>query len=221
MLSLENMPLAMIELVKRHLHITWSDVDTDERLVNKMVSAELAINHKLGAACDITAPGAVQQLYLNYMLYSWNDALNEFDTAYRAEILQIRHIHEVNGERYDPMNFRSRFSTYNDGVLHIAQMRTASTDFGAVTNATRVSDMVILQKLDYTEVSKREQDLDFARANDRKLDLKVKTRFPLAARTDRQVLIGNVLYDIFQVDGDRAKDEMYLYMEKVRELKNE
>ena len=221
MLSLENMPLAVIELVKRHLHITWSDVDTDERLVNKMVSAELAINHKLGAACDITAPGAVQQMYLNYMLYSWNDALNEFDTAYRAEILQIRHIHEVNGERYDPMNFRSRFSTYNDGVLHIAQMRTESTDFGAVTNATKVSDMVILQKLDYTEVSKRERDLDFASANERRLDLKVKTRFHLAARTDRQVLIGNVLYDIFQVDGDRAKDEMYLYMEKVRELKNE
>lgn len=100
--------VTMLYLVKRHLHITWSDDETDQLLLDKMASAELAINYKLGAECDITVPGQIQQLYLNYMLYSWNNCLNEFDEAYRAEILQIRHYHEVNGEKYDPAQFKSK-----------------------------------------------------------------------------------------------------------------
>ena len=94
--------VALIDLVKRHLHITWSD---DER---EMASAELAINYKLGAECDITAPGQIQNLYLAYMEYSHNHCLEQFDEAYRAEILQIRHYHEVKGETYDPETFKSK-----------------------------------------------------------------------------------------------------------------
>lgn len=100
--------VALIDLVKRHLHITWSDDDTDTKLINKMASAELAINYKLGAECDITVPGQIQTLYLNYMTYSWNECLEQFDEAYRAEILQIRHYHEVKGEKYDPETFKSK-----------------------------------------------------------------------------------------------------------------
>lgn len=217
MLNYENMPLHAIEMVKRHLHITWSDTDTDERLVRKMASAELAINHKLGAACDILSPGQVQELYLNYMLYSWNDALNEFDSAYRAEILQIRHIHAVKGEEYDPMNFKSRFSTYTDGVLFICVQATGLSDFSAPRNPTKTTDVRRIQKLDYTQVSKRERDMEFAESAGRSLDMKVKTRYHASATTDRQVTIGNTLYDIFQVDSP-DQVEMYLYLEKVREL---
>ena len=99
--------VTMLYLVKRHLHITWSDDETDQLLLDKMASAELAINYKLGAECDITVPGQVQQLYLNYMTYSWNECLNEFEEAYRAEILRWRHYHEVKGEKYDPEEFTS------------------------------------------------------------------------------------------------------------------
>lgn len=218
MLTLENMPLSAIEMVKRHLHITWSDIDTDEGLVRKMVSAELAINHKLGAACDILSPGQAQELYLNYMLYSWNDALNEFDSAYRAEILQVRHIHAVRGEEYDPMNFRSRFSTYTDGVLFVCVGVSEPSDFSAVTNPTKTTDVRRIQKLDYTEVSRRESDQEFAESVGKSLDMKVKTPYHGSATTDRQVLIGSTLYDIFQMDWDADRKNMYLYLEKVRTL---
>lgn len=114
-----------------------------------------------------------------------------------------------------------RFSNYNHGVLYISRSRTKDTDFGAVTNATKMSDMEKLQKLDYEEMSKRERDLEFAQASDHSLDLKVRTRFHRSATTDRQVLIGKVLYDIFQVDGNEFSGEMYLYLEKVRELADE
>ena len=81
--------------VKRHLNITWSDTDTEAKLIDQMRDAEVALNHKLGAELDYFVPGQERRLYLAYMLYSWNDCLNEFDGAYRAEIMQIRHKYEV------------------------------------------------------------------------------------------------------------------------------
>lgn len=87
--------------VKRHLNITWSDTDTEAKLIDQMCDAEIALNHKLGATINYFVPGAERRLYLAYMLYSWNDCLNEFDSAYRAEILQIRHKYEVAAARED------------------------------------------------------------------------------------------------------------------------
>ena len=118
-------------------------------------------------------------------------------------------------------NLHPRFSVFNQGILYIAEISTQDTDFGAPTNATKVSDLETLVKLEYEEMSKRERDLEFAQASDHSLDLKVRTRFHSSASTDRQVLIGRTLYDIFQVDGNEFSGEMYLYLEKVRELANE
>lgn len=87
--------------VKRHLNITWSDTDTEAKLIDQMCDAEVALNHKLGATIDYFVPGPERRLYLAYMLYSWNDCLNEFDSAYRAEIMQIRHKYEVAASRED------------------------------------------------------------------------------------------------------------------------
>lgn len=115
-------------------------------------------------------------------------------------------------------NLNPRFSRYNQGVLFIAQISTQETDFGAVTNATKMSDVTKLVKLDYEEMSKRERDINFAEASDHSLDLKVKTRYHASAKAHRQVLIGNMLYDIFQVDGSSVTREMFLYLEEVRML---
>lgn len=87
--------------VKRHLNITWSDTDTESKLIDRMCDAEAALNHKLGATIDYFVPGQERELYLAYMLYSWNDCLNEFDEAYRDEIIQIRHKYEVAAARED------------------------------------------------------------------------------------------------------------------------
>ena len=87
--------------VKRHLNVTWSDTDTEAKLIDQMCDAEVALNHKLGATIDYFMPGPERRLYLAYMLYSWNDCLNEFDSAYRAEIIQIRHKYEVEAAKED------------------------------------------------------------------------------------------------------------------------
>lgn len=95
MFNPDNMPDDVIQSVKRHLHITWSDSDTDAKLLDMICDAEAALNHKLGAVIDYMQVGAERRLFFNYLLYAWNDALEQFDAAYRAEIIQIRHKYEV------------------------------------------------------------------------------------------------------------------------------
>ena len=87
----------LFDKVKRHLKITWVDNDTDLKILDMMADAEQSLNHLLGAECDYSSPGMERQLFLNYMLYAWNDCLNEFESAYCAEILRIRHRYEIKG----------------------------------------------------------------------------------------------------------------------------
>lgn len=95
MMDRNHLPQSFVDQVKRHLDITWTDADTDAGVIDMMIDAEQAMNHKLGAEIDYLSPGQERRLYLNYLLYAHNNALDQFDSAYRAEILQIRHKHEV------------------------------------------------------------------------------------------------------------------------------
>lgn len=95
MLDANNIIANQMLQVKRHLKITWSDTDTDNQIKDMMLDAEAALNHKLGTEFDYFKPGQARRLYLDYILYAWNDCLNEFDKAYMSEIYQLRHIVEV------------------------------------------------------------------------------------------------------------------------------
>ena len=91
MLNRDNMPADCLKQVKRHLNITWSDSDTDDKIIDII----------LGAEGNYFAPGMQRRLFLNYMLYAWNDCLNEFEDAYRKEILRIRHYNRVKGAAHE------------------------------------------------------------------------------------------------------------------------
>ena len=101
MLDRDKLSQSSVDQVKRHLNITWTDEDTNAKVIDMMLDAEIALNHKLGAEANYFTPGPERRLYLNYLLYAYNDCLNEFDAAYRAEILQIRHRYEVKGAAAD------------------------------------------------------------------------------------------------------------------------
>ena len=86
----------LLKLVKTQLNITWDDDDTNGKLINMIDDAEVALNHQLGVAdMDYTAPGEARRLFLNYMLYAWNDSLEEFDHAYISEIIKLRNKYAV------------------------------------------------------------------------------------------------------------------------------
>ncbi len=113
---------------------------------------------------------------------------------------------------------KKRFQTYNDGFLYVCTSRMTESDFNAVRNATQETELTKLLKLAYTELSKRDEDMDFAESQGRTLSLKVKTRFHPLVNKMLMVLIEDTLYSIVKLDPDREKREMYFYLEEVRKI---
>lgn len=111
---------------------------------------------------------------------------------------------------------KQNFSTYNDGVVFIYREKDKRTDFNAKKNTATLEDMDFVVKLDYEEMSKREQDLDFASQNSCTLSLKVKTRYVPNVHNKLKAVVENYLYDIWYVD--KTKTEMYLYLEGVKPI---
>ena len=114
---------------------------------------------------------------------------------------------------------KSRFPTYNDGVLKICTGATGKSSFGAVKNALTFSDLQMKSKMAYQECSKRDEDMEFAESHGRTLSMKVKTRWNVVAKSTDYVVIGTMLYSIVKLDFDRKKSEMYFYPEEERELR--
>ena len=111
---------------------------------------------------------------------------------------------------------KSKFNRYNDGVVSIYRERRKESNFGAKENVSALGDMDFIVKLAFEESSKREQDLSFAEQNGFSLSLKIRTRlFPSVDNKCKAVISGS-LYDISYVD--KSREEMWLYMEYVKEL---
>lgn len=115
---------------------------------------------------------------------------------------------------------KSRFSNYNDGIVYIVKKKPKSTDFNAAKNALSRDDLEEVVKLAYEEKSKRDEDIEFASSQGRTLSFKIKTR---SYKVDPMLkaIVGDTLYSIIKLDHDRAKQEMYIYLEEERKLSDE
>lgn len=111
-----------------------------------------------------------------------------------------------------------KMSNFNDGYIKIYEEIVAKTDFGARKNIKSIDNLKFIVKLAYQECSKRQQDFDFAESNSRTLNIKVKTRFFKGIENTYKVTIENTLYDIIYIDTDRNNQEMYFYLEEVRNI---
>lgn len=107
---------------------------------------------------------------------------------------------------------------YNDGVCFIVEAQTAPTSFAAKTNGKKASDFKTIVKLFFEEMSKREQDFEFAEANSRTLNRKIKTQLVKGWNSENKIIIDSVLYDIINADIDRKNREIYFYLEEVLQL---
>lgn len=115
-------------------------------------------------------------------------------------------------------NYKPR--VYNDGVCYIAEETKAPSSFAARQNGTSKEDFKITFKLMFAEMSLREQDFEFAEAISRTLNRKIKTPEVKGWSSRDKIIIENTLYDIVNADIDRANDEIYFYLEEVRQLVN-
>ena len=114
------------------------------------------------------------------------------------------------------MKMKNKIRTYNDGFIYIHKEIPVKTDFSAKKNIKDTDNLSFIVKLAFKECSKREQDLDFAEASDRTLNLKVKTRLFKGINSEHKVILNNTLYDIIYIDEDRLNREMYFYLERVK-----
>ena len=111
-----------------------------------------------------------------------------------------------------------KFRTFNSGLAEVALSTKESTSFKATTNPTSREDFDIKFDICYEQMSKREQDVEMIEALGRKLSIKIKTPYCELVESRMNLIINNMLYDIVYIDDSKETDELYIYLEEVREL---
>lgn len=109
---------------------------------------------------------------------------------------------------------QNNFPKFNDGVASVYTETARRNTFKE--NARNLDDLVFVCKLDFEELSKREQDQEFANQNGYSLSMKIRTRYIKGVNNKCKVVINNTLYDIYDID--KTRTELYLYLEEVRQL---
>lgn len=112
----------------------------------------------------------------------------------------------------------AKVKTYNDGVATICKPKEIERDFRAKVNPTSMKDMEIKGKLMFSISSARIEDMEYAERVGKKLTLKIKAPNHPGLKKQDNLLIENVLYDIYHIDISRDKMEIYLYCEEVRKF---
>lgn len=113
---------------------------------------------------------------------------------------------------------QEKIQKFNDGIVYIYESKPKKASFGAAMNVSSKDDLNYIVKLAYKEMSKRDQDLEFASSLDRKLSLKIKTRLYKNVDSTYKAVIEGVLYSILKIDTDKSKQLLFLYLEEERKL---
>lgn len=116
---------------------------------------------------------------------------------------------------------KNKIPKFNDGFVRICKPKQAQGSFNAVKNVNKQSELDFVVKLAFEEMSKRDQDIEFASSLDRTLSMKIKTRLFLNIDSTHKALIENVLYSILKIDFDKSQKLTFLYLEEERKLKDE
>lgn len=111
---------------------------------------------------------------------------------------------------------KNEFARYNDGMVFLYREKKRESSFGAKLNAVSLEHLDYIVKLAYGELSKRQQDIEFAQQQSFSLDMKIKTRFFNGVDNKCKAVINGYLYDIEYID--TTKTEMFLYLQGVGEI---
>jgi len=105
-----------------------------------------------------------------------------------------------------------RISNYNDGVLKLWERKDTSK------NIKSPSDLIPIGTLNFTYMSLRQQDYEFAELNSNSIAVKVRT--PDNGKSDVRYVasIGDMLYSIINIDRDHHRSVQYFYLEEIRKI---
>jgi SPP1 family predicted phage head-tail adaptor len=106
-------------------------------------------------------------------------------------------------------------NNFGDGVVCVYKEKEKISSFGAAKNIKNIDELTFIVKLNYEELSFREQDLEYAKINGRRATLKIKTPNYKDIEKSYKALIGDILYDIYYTDSNKKKDERFFHLERM------
>lgn len=89
------------EQVRRKLRVTWDDKEATEGRIDSDIipTADADLRFKIGIPVDMpfdfSKPGTENKLFLAHCYYQWNDAEDEFESNYAADLAHARRKWEV------------------------------------------------------------------------------------------------------------------------------
>ncbi len=117
------------------------------------------------------------------------------------------------------MRMSKQIPVYRDGyVSFVRPLKSNVSSFSAPMNTRSEDDTVGVVTLAYDRMTARQQDLDFAYSRNRTLDLKIRCPYHPHVSVLLQAIIGNTLYDVYEVDPDVNNMRMFVYMQENRKL---
>ena len=91
--------MELFEELKIYLDITWDDPHTNEKLTGILARAQDKLRAYTGNPELAFDEGtAERQLLLDLCRYIWNNASEDFEDNYRADLIMLRAAHQVSTE---------------------------------------------------------------------------------------------------------------------------
>lgn len=78
------------ESIKNYLDITYSDKATEEKLTGIIDRGMSYLQRVAGASLDFVAEGEARGLLFDYCRYARSNALENFETNYKGQIIALR-----------------------------------------------------------------------------------------------------------------------------------
>lgn len=113
---------------------------------------------------------------------------------------------------------KKKRTTLNDGYARIFKEKPIKTDFSAKRNARTLDDYIPVCEAYFGYSSIRQEDLAFADAMGKSLDLKIKVNHSNLIDTSCTARIGDKMFDIYRVDEDRFNKLDYIFMTEARTI---
>lgn len=90
-----EIPAALLNDVKRHLHITWTDEATDANVRGFIASGTVYIDGFAGEPQDYDEDGEARTLLMEYCRYVRDEALDVFENNYQHLLLHLQQENEA------------------------------------------------------------------------------------------------------------------------------
>lgn len=80
----------MLDELKQNLQITWDDEETNKKLERSLSSGKEYLNYIAGVEIDFDNSPFAENLLLEYGRYSYNNAVEYFETNFQKELTHLQ-----------------------------------------------------------------------------------------------------------------------------------